>query len=260
MKGKTKSVVALLAVAALFGCAVTESPTANESEKWQPLFDGKTLKGWIQRGGEARYRVENGVIVGTTVPDTPNSFLCTKKHYANFILELDFKVDEGLNSGVQLRSTAYESETTIWLGTGKQKKKKVQPAGRVHGYQVEIDPSQAHYTKEPRNLLANGRVENGSKPRSWTGGIYDEARRGWLNDLTKNQPARKAFKQGKWNHFRIEAVGDSIKTWLNGVPAADLTDSMTPSGFIALQVHGSKSEKPLHVRWRNIRIQDLDRN
>ncbi len=244
MKGKMKSVVALLAVAVLSGCAVTESPAASESEKWQPLFDGKTLKGWIQRGGEARYHVENGAIVGTTVPDTPNSFLCTKKHYANFILELDFKVDQKLNSGVQIRSNSLKDYKD----------------GRVHGYQVEIDPSQTPYTKKPRNLLANGQVENGSKPRSWTGGIYDEARRGWLNNLTKNQPARKAFKQGKWNHFRIEAVGDSIKTWLNGVPAADLTDSMTPSGFIALQVHGSKSEKPLHVRWRNIRIQDLDRN
>lgn len=244
MKGKTKSVVALLAIAVLSGCAVTKSPTANESEKWQPLFDGKTLKGWTQRGGKARYHIENGAIVGTTVPDTPNSFLCTKKHYANFILELDFKVDQKLNSGVQIRSNSLKDYRN----------------GRVHGYQVEIDPSQAPYTKEPRNLLANGQVENGSKPRSWTGGIYDEARRGWLNDLTKNQPARKAFKQGKWNHFRIEAIGDSIKTWLNDVPAADLTDSMTPSGFIALQVHGSKSEKSLHVRWRNIRIQDLDRN
>ncbi|MCK4960192.1 MAG: DUF1080 domain-containing protein, partial [Planctomycetes bacterium] len=93
----------------------------------------------------------------------------------------------------------------------------------------------------------------------WTGGIYDEGRRGWLNNLAHNEAARNAFKPGEWNHFRIEAIGDSIKTWVNGVPAADLKDDMTPSGLIALQVHGTKEKDPHSVMWRNIRIQDLSR-
>ena len=51
---------------------------------------------------------------------------------------------------------------------------------------------------------------------------------------------------------------DSIKTWLNGVPAADLKDAATPSGFIALQVHGvGKREETLEVRFRNLRIREL---
>jgi hypothetical protein len=109
------------------------------------------------------------------------------------------------------------------------------PAGRVHGYQVEIDPSD----------------------RAWTGGIYDESRRGWLNDLKTNPAARQAFRQGEWNRFRIEARGPSIKTWLNGVPAADLRDDLTPAGFIALQVHGvGDRTDPLEVRWRNLRLQE----
>jgi len=186
---------------------------------WRDLFDGKSLTGWTQRGGKANYSVEDGAIVGTTVPRTPNSFLCTDKMYSDFILELDFEVDPSLNSGVQIRSKSIKEYKN----------------GRVHGYQVEIDPSE----------------------RAWTGGIYDEARRGWLCDLKDNEAARKAFKNGQWNHFRIEAIGDSIKTWLNGVAAADLKDSMTRVGFIALQVHSTKSKKPLQVRWRNIRIQEL---
>jgi hypothetical protein len=106
----------------------------------------------------------------------------------------------------------------------------------VHGYQVEIDPS----------------------ARAYSGGIYDEGRRGWLNDLKENEAARKAFKAGDWNQFKVECKGDSIKTWINGVPAADLKDSATPSGFIALQVHGvGKKEDPLDVRWRNLRIKVL---
>ncbi len=192
---------------------------ASESDGFVSLFDGKTLDGWIQRGGKATYEIEDGAILGTTVLKTPNSFLCTPRNYDNFILEVEFKADEEVNSGIQIRSNSLPDYKN----------------GQVHGYQVEIDTS----------------------GRAWTGGIYDEGRRGWLNDLKENEAARKAFKHNEWNSFRIVADGDSIKTWLNGVPAADLKDAMTATGFIALQVHSTKSETPLHIRWRNIRIKEL---
>ncbi|MEX2111584.1 MAG: family 16 glycoside hydrolase [Pirellulales bacterium] len=206
---------------------------AADSAKWQALFDGKSLDGWIQRGGKADYRVENGEVVGASVPNTPNSFLCTPRDYGDFVLELDFKVDPNLNSGVQIRSQCLDEPREIEHAG----EKKTIPAGRVHGYQVEIDP----------------------KERAWSGGIYDEGRRGWLNDLSKNESARKAFKPDDWNTFRIECRGDSIKTWINDVPAADLKDDITPQGFIALQVHGvGDATDPREIRWRNIRIQELD--
>jgi hypothetical protein len=204
-----------------------------EDGHWKPLFDGKTLSGWKQRGGLAKYRVEGGEIVGTSVPNTSNSFLCTEQDYGDFVLEIEFKVDPKLNSGIQIRSHCFDDQKEL-EHDGKVLKI---PAGRVHGYQVEIDPSE----------------------RSWSGGIYDESRRGWLNDLKDNETARKAFRQGEWNRFRIECRGESIKTWINDVPAADLRDGMTPTGFIALQVHGVGSNiDPLEVRWRNIRIKTLD--
>jgi hypothetical protein len=199
---------------------------------WVNLFNGRDLDGWVQHGGKAKYRAEDGQIIGSTVPNTSNSFLCTKKDFGDFILELEFKVQPGLNSGVQIRSHCFDEKKTVELGG-----KKIDiAAGRVHGYQVEIDPSE----------------------RAWTGGIYDEGRRGWLKDLKENEAARKAFKQNEWNKFRIECKGDSIKTWLNGVPAADLKDNVTPSGFIGLQVHavGNKTDV-LEVRFRNIRIKEL---
>lgn len=191
-----------------------------EPGQWVDLFNGKNLDGWIQRGGVAKYTVEDGVIVGTTVPKTPNSFLCTDKNYANFILEVEYKVDPTLNCGVQIRSNSLPDYKS----------------GQVHGYQVEIDPAD----------------------RGWSGGIYDEGRRGWLNDLSTNPAARYAFKQNDWNKYRIEAIGDRIRTFVNGVPAADLTDDMTATGFIALQVHGiGNREEAIQVRYRNVRIQDL---
>jgi len=215
----TRNPLPLLLLAVLLAVLLPEPlPAADDGSV--PLFDGKSLAGWVQRGGKAKYAVEDGAIVGSSVPNTTNSFLCTEKTFADFILELEFKVDPGLNSGVQIRSESRKDYRN----------------GVVHGYQVEIDPSS----------------------RAWSGGIYDESRRGWLCDLKNNEPARKAFKQNQWNQFRIECRGDSIKTWLNGVPAADLKDSKTPRGFIALQVHGVGGRtEPLAVRWRNIRIKEL---
>lgn len=181
----------------------------------------------------AKYRIENDEIVGSSVPNTANSFLCTTKDYGNFILEVEFKVHPELNSGVQIRSQVFEEAKTAEI-KGKTFKF---AAGRVHGYQVEIDPS----------------------ARAYSAGIYDEGRRGWLMDLKDNEPARKAFKSNEWNKFRVECKGDSIKTFINGVAAADIKDNVTPKGLIALQVHGvGKKTETMEVRWKNIKLKDLD--
>jgi len=225
-----RSVFSLFTVLAVLTIAL--SAIAQESG-FVSLFDGKSLSGWKQHGGKAKYSVEDGAVVGRSVPNTQNSFLCTEKEYGDFILELEFKVDPTLNSGVQIRSQVFEQPREIDV----EGKKRTIPADRVHGYQVEIDPSD----------------------RSFSGGIYDEARRGrFLADLKDNEAARKAFKQNDWNKFRIECKGNSIKTSINGVPAVDLTDDMTPKGLIALQVHGVGSrEEPLEIRWRNIKIKEI---
>ena len=195
------------------------------AQNWQPLFNGKNLSGWKKLNGNAEYKVEDGAIVGISKMNTPNTFLSTKDKYGDFILEFEFKVDDGLNSGVQFRSES----------------KKDYQKGRVHGYQFEIDPSD----------------------RAWSGGVYDEARRGWLYPLTKNPDAKSAFRRGQWNKARIEASGNHIATWINGVPCANLWDDMTPEGFIALQVHaiGDPSQEGKKVAWRDIRIctEDVDR-
>jgi hypothetical protein len=218
---------------------------AGEKRKsgFVPLFNGKNLDGWVQRGGAAKYRVEKGVLVGTSVPNTPNSFLCTDKDYGDFILTYEFNVHPELNSGVQIRSQAFAEAKEIKVG---EKTRKV-PAGRVHGYQVEIDA----------NKLS----------RAWMSGIYDESRRGWLYPGSKGGDAKKFTAQGQrlykpeqWNSVKVECRGDSIKTWLNGELRADFTDDMTAKGFIGLQVHGvGKKADPLFAKWRNIKIKVLDK-
>ncbi len=214
---------------------------------FEPLFDGTSLDAFEQHGGEAVYTLEDGVVVGTSVPKTPNSFLCTKKTYGDFILELEFQVDDQLNSGIQFRSEFFDEPTEISLGNGKTRKA---DADRVHGYQFEIDC-------DPK------------KDRWWAGGVYDEGRRGWLFPGANGGDGKAFTEQGRrinrdeWNQVRIEAVGDSIKTYLNGELRADFTDSLTPRGLIALQVHGvggDASKVGKQVRWRNLRIKDLSAN
>jgi type 1 glutamine amidotransferase len=207
--------------------------------EWLDLFDGKTLNGWSIHSGFAKYLVEDGMIVGTAVEGSPNTFLCTDREYGDFILELEVKCDPRLNSGVQIRSRVSDSSTFfVFQGPDGKPRQRVNPPDRVHGYQVEI-----------------AGAETGT-----SGGIYDEARRVFfLADVSGDPAASKAFKNSQWNKYRIECRGSSIKTWVNDVPCADLRDSMDAKGIIALQVHGvSNNFQPYQVRWRNIRIRELD--
>lgn len=196
----------------------TDPGKLKSADGWVNLFNGKDLQGWKQLNGKAKYKVENNEVVGETVYGTANSFLCTEKDYGDFILEFEVMVDPQLNSGVQIRSQSLSSYQN----------------GRVHGYQVEIDPSK----------------------RAFSGGIYDEGRRGWLYPLSRNPKGTTAFENGRWNKYRVEAIGNSIKTWINGIQTANLIDDKTAEGFIALQVHsiGQQEMAGKIIKWRNIRI------
>jgi uncharacterized protein (TIGR03067 family) len=189
------------------------------------MFDEKSLDGWTQRNGTATYRIENNTIVGQTTDESPNSFLCSDKLYGNFELFFEVKVDNQLNSGVQIRSTTKDGK----------------PKGRVNGPQVEIEASGA------------GGAEAGY--------LYGEAAGGWMTPEADLKP-HKHFKDGDWNKFRVLAVGANIKVWINDELISDLTDEAKlkshPKGFIGLQVHGiGKGQGPYEVAWRNLKIREI---
>ena len=188
---------------------------------WKNLFDGKTLTGWKRLAGTANFSVEDGVIVGTTVKGSPNTFLATEKEYGDFVLELDVKLESQKgNSGVQTRSH-YDAASKNGNGL-------------VYGRQVEVDPSD----------------------RKWSGGIYDEGRRKWLYPLTLNPAAQNAYKADDFNHIKVECIGNQMKTWFNGVPCGYLVDTIDQKGFIALQVHAvsGADQAGKRVWFKNIRI------
>ena len=209
---------------------------ASDDPELKPMFTKDSFEGWVQLGGKSKYEIKDGVITGTCVPGEPNSFMATGVDYTDFEMEVEFKAHPAMNSGIQIRSQCFANPTEFKLANGKIRK--IAP-GRVHGYQVEIDPSKTRHS----------------------GGVYDEARRRWLLNLKDNKAARDAFKPNEWNHLRIKFDGDHLQTWINGVVAVDLKDDVTPSGFIALQVHGANGRKHMFhttVQWRNIRLKLLD--
>jgi len=210
----------LMTIALLF---IAMNGLAQKSE-WKSLFDGKTLNGWKQLTGSATYTVENGTIVGTTVKSSPNSFLVSDQRFAgDFVLEMEtMMTDTNTNSGVQFKSN-FDAKAN----NGK---------GRVFGYQYELDPSS----------------------RKWSGGLYDEGRRDWLYPGSYNPNGQKMFKPNVFHKMRIECIGNTVKTWLDGVPVSYLVDSLTANeGIFALQVHsiGRPEYEGIKIFWKNIRIQ-----
>ena len=234
---------------AAFALVTIAASNLFAQDGWVNLFNGKNLNGWAEHSGKAKYTVVDGVLTGESVSGTGNSFLCTTQTYENFEFEMEYKCDALLNSGVQIRSEVFREATNAMIG-GKEFKF---AADRIHGYQCEIDMDAA-------------------RGRMWSAGIYDEARRGWLfptggeksaQSLAFSEQGRAVSKNGKWNKLRIVANGPVIKTWLNGVARSEISDNVTPSGVLALQVHGvgaDTNKVGLQVHFRNIRIHELAPN
>ena len=203
----------LLVVGAAPSCAPSQDCNCGEllARQEKQWADG-TLAGW-HAVGKATFSFEDGVLTGTG-NFYPNSFMVSDKEYSDFQLTCDVRINEGGNSGIQIRSRVTEE-------------------GRVVGYQLETD----------------------GKERAWSGGLYDEGGRGWLQDLSNNPDGRAAFKVGEWNRYVIRAVGDHIQSWVNGVPITDYHGDAVASGIIGLQVHsGGKTT----VSWKNLFIEDLN--
>lgn len=208
----------LITTLALVSCAGEQ----KADDGWTDLFNGQDLTGWKTVAGTATFEVVDGTIVGSAVAGSPNTFLITEKTYGDFILELDLKIEHSSsNSGVMARGQFDPAARD-----GK---------GLVFGYQIEADPSE----------------------RAWSGGLYDEARRGWLYPLDLNPEAKSAFKMGEFNHYRIEAIGNEIKTWINGQEVAYVVDDMDKTGFVGLQVHSIREPEDAgrKTSFKNVKIQ-----
>jgi|GEM_PF-450440 len=198
--------------------ATLPAPLAD-GEGFVSLFNGKDLSGWKVEGGSAKFSAENGDILGICDPASKrNTFLVTEKNYKDFIFTCEFKWDVNGNSGIMVRAELGEK-------------------GSVRGPQVEFDSD---------------------SERRWTGGIYGEGLpTAWKYSLSREdqEPARSAVKLDSWNTLIVECKGGVYRTWINGVPIADLNwPEWDKAGFFGLQIHAGKQGQ---VRWRNIKIKEL---
>ena len=188
------------------------------NSQWISLINDD-LKDWEIKQGNAQFKINQGVIYATSILNSTSTYLGTKDFFSDFILEYEIFASSGLNSGVQFRSL-------------------VSDKGLVYGYQCELDTDEF---------------------RSWTGGIYDQSRRNlFLYPLARNEKGKSAFKNGKWNKVRIEAIGSTIRTWVNGIQCANLIDDTSKTGFIAMQIHSirNKEDQGKIVKWKNMRIME----
>ena len=240
-------IATLAAVAVGTGCRQFDLSSSND--KWESLFNGKDLTGWVVKCKPADaekqfWQVENGTILADSMAVKEHDYvwLLTEQQYSDFILRLHFQAYRGNpgNSGVQIRSR-YDDE-----------------AGWLDGPQVDINP-----------------------PGPWrTGMIWDETRgvKCWLYpDVPKGEwvdpsmaPQEMVFyysdEEPVCNELEIKAVGTRITAHLNGVKVTDydgtgeLDDDVHKarnvglSGHIALQIHTGDL---LRIRYKDIYIKDL---
>lgn len=192
-------------------------PPDPASGDWKPLLSGRDLTGWSQKNGTATYRVEENSVIGRTNEGSPNSFMCTEKDYSDFELTFEVKVDDALNSGVQIRSRSTPEFNN----------------GRVHGPQVEIETG------------------------GTAGYVYSEGTgRGWISKEQKPTDAFKKGEWNRYliravgpriqtwiNGRKIEDLSDeqSFQSGFIGLQVHGI----------------QKGTGPYEVRWRDIKIRNL---
>ena len=184
------------------------------------LFNGTNLEGWEQKNGTATYKVLDGTVLGTTAEGSPNSFLCSVKEYKDFDLRFDVKVDDELNSGVQIRSLSKPGFSS----------------GRVHGPQVEIESSPG----------SSGFIYSEGTGRGWVSSSPDEHQTFKNGDWNHYRVVADGNRIQTWiNGTQVEDL--------------EMPPVESKTGFIGLQVHGiGKNAGPYKVQWQNIRIKELD--
>ncbi len=207
-------------------CITCGMSAQSNKNTWRSLFNGKDLTGWKMVGSRGVALVIDSAITCNQVANTTeHTFITTKEKFSDFILEMDVRCDSTYNTGILLRSIDKPANCDS-----------CQVA--LYGYQIKIDPS---------------------AERRWTGGVFDDFGKTWhwLYSLEKDDRARMAYKIGKWNHFRVEALGSSVKIWVNGIPTTNMINPKYSEGYIAIKIHSLNNQpdlEKLYGQFKNIRI------
>jgi hypothetical protein len=255
--------------AILLSALIPAVAMAADDSGFEPIFDGKTLKGWhknpskIGHGTGGLWTVEDGAITGEQDPPGSGNggILLTDEKFGNFELLIDLKPDWGVCSGLFLRSN-----------------------DKGQCIQMMVD---YHDNGNVGHIYGEGSGAFNNRPFD-INGVYDDNKKllRLKTDPNKNAPEPqghsitgdawvKAWKVGDWNTARVRVIGNPAKitTWLNGVKVSELDGNtfkherydkkkvsalLGHEGRVAVQVHGGKSwPVGSKCRWKNIKVKRL---
>lgn len=212
----------VLSVAFVTGAALCGVSTAQEAPKdahgWRPLFNGKDLTGW-NAVGSAKWRVEDGVIVGGQDGDPKRSgLLATAEQFKDFQLDLEFMIDEHgkYNSGVYLRNDP---------GRG----------GRS-GYQVNIGRAAAE--EYCAGLFTDKWLDKGDEDDS----------------IRRKLDWNRLRILAKGPHIEVELNGVKVVDFTDPNPP----EKFLQKGVIAFQTYGAEGHAGW-VKFRNIRVREIEK-
>jgi hypothetical protein len=254
---RRRTLAIALTSAALTAAGAAALPASPRQDKQPPgkdgyvtIFDGKTLKGWhvSSQSGHSRasknksggkWVVEDGTIVGTQDIPGNGGLLITDKQYKDFEIILEMKNDFGPDSGLFMRSNekgqAYQAMIDYYRGGNLMGLygEALNPGFHIRNFSFLDSPEKIKEDKAEFKLPVS--------PKEWP----------------------NFWKHGEWNEFKSRIVGQPphITTWIKGVKFMDWTDPMKrhqDEGGIALQVHGGGDHTREFVRYRSIRVKELN--
>jgi hypothetical protein len=200
----------------------TDAEPDLTQEGFVDLYNGKNLEGWVPFSGNSTFEAKGECIEGVCVKGSPSTYLSTEKRdYKDFIFSAELKWIVDGNSGLMFRAQAKVNKNSI----------------TVFGPQVEMEGTE--------------------QGRGWSGGVFGQGCGGFFYPLwlDAHKEVRAALIKDDWNRVTVQCDGENIKTWLNGIPAANMNTSEYLEGFFSLQIHSGHQGT---VQFKNIKVKELN--
>jgi hypothetical protein len=203
------AVAAIVAFASLAGChhATVSASASTQAGPWRTLFDGSSLFAW--RGYKDTPIPAGWHVSGNTLAkDVPVADIVTKDEFADFELELEWKIGEAGNSGIFYRGSE-EYDHIYWSGPEYQLLDDIKaPDGRLRltsaGAAYGIYPSPEGHLKPVGEWNSTRIIAKGPHVEHWLNGFklleYEFGSLGWLALV-------KASKFNAYPHYGLAKSG-----------------------------------------------------
>lgn len=218
----TASRAAVFSAALLAMLIAASTCQAADDAKWETIFNGKDLSGWVAEGSATRRDGESTAPIWTVTDGhvhcsgTPGTFgfLRYDRRVCDFAFRAEYRLEKGTNSGIGIRTVPYRGVRQTRPSFASYEIQLLDDAGK---------PPDEHSTASLYRYVAP--TENASKPA------------------------------GEWQTIEIECIGPKIVIQVNGRKVQDVDQSKVAEikdkplcGYVCLQNHGSP------ITFRNLQL------